>query len=322
MTFAELASHSIPSLSSNQMSYIWSHATSFNFDDLVISWNALRPLLGSFSFFVRIRAHQWSNWFFLGKWGKNHLGMDDQQSSEFKTDTFVSLEIDTFSIEGQKASMFEVKIEIEGGADWQNLHYLWACSSSKKDFKNKLLPSHFQSVVLRGFPSYSQTNLPHPRAMSMCSPTSSFAAMKFLSGDNAISDSHNVVNFSSLVYDHHHKSYGNWSFNVAALYDRLQGRFFCIVKRLEDFGELHLSLLQGFPVIVSIKGPINGSATVDGYLEGHLIVVKGWSQENQEVICMDPAFPHSETEKRYPFEDFAKAWGRRRHLAYIFQPAI
>lgn len=74
---------------------------------------------------------------------------------------------------------------------------------------------------------------------------------------------------------------------------------------------------QGTPVIVSVRGPLTGSARP--YAKGHLLVVIGYDSLNQKVICMDPAFPKdSETHVSYGLSDFVQAWNRRGNVAYVF----
>jgi hypothetical protein len=92
------------------------------------------------------------------------------------------------------------------------------------------------------------------------------------------------------------------------------------VERLLDFEALYQQLDRGVPVIVSVRGPLPGSASP--YAKGHLLVVRGYDASSQKVLCMDPAFPADEkTLVSYELSDFIQAWDRRGNLAYILVPS-
>lgn len=91
----------------------------------------------------------------------------------------------------------------------------------------------------------------------------------------------------------------------------------CWVERLNGFDEVYNQLLQGNPVVVSVRGPLKGSAAP--YTKGHLMAVIGYRPIEHKVICMDPAFPSDqETIVEYDLEDFLQAWSRRGKIAYVF----
>ena len=90
-----------------------------------------------------------------------------------------------------------------------------------------------------------------------------------------------------------------------------------INERLNGFDQIHQRLIQGTPIIVSVRGPLHGSAL--SYSAGHLMVVIGYDSLNQKVICMDPAFPSDDqTHVSYDLSNFIEAWSRRGKVAYIF----
>jgi hypothetical protein len=149
----------------------------------------------------------------------------------------------------------------------------------------------------------------------MCSPTSTSAVIQYLQGCYI-----DPISFSSNVHDNAHDIYGNWILNTANAAAILGAGWHCWVQRLNGFDELYQQLEKRIPVVVSIKGPLEGAPLP--YEEGHLIVVKGYDASKKCVLCMDPAYPtNTETNAEYPFEAFMHAWRRRRHLAYIFAKA-
>jgi hypothetical protein len=80
-------------------------------------------------------------------------------------------------------------------------------------------------------------------------------------------------------------------------------------------------IAAGIPVIISIayeEGALAGSPV--RRLDGHLIVVKGFTAEG-DVVCNDPAFKTNETvEVTYKREQLWQAWRHSRHAAYVLWP--
>jgi hypothetical protein len=121
------------------------------------------------------------------------------------------------------------------------------------------------------------------------------------------------ISFAKLVHDDAFDIYGNWILNIAESYNQLRSP--CHVERLTDFSALHAKLMQGKPVVVSVKGTIPGAPK--SYPAGHLICIVGY--DGDKVYCIDPAFPNNEsTFVSYDLRDFLTAWGIRRNLAYVF----
>jgi hypothetical protein len=166
---------------------------------------------------------------------------------------------------------------------------------------------------LNNIPLQSQFVLEHRRKRDLCSPTSLSTAINYLVGEKKV----DPIRFASQIHDSEFDIYGNWILNTAAAYQALSGKYRCHVERLTDFRALHKQLIQGHPVVVSVKGTLPGAP--HPYPEGHLICVIGYDPENKKVYCIDPAFPTNETTRvSYDLGDFLAAWGTRRNLSYLF----
>ena len=126
------------------------------------------------------------------------------------------------------------------------------------------------------------------RSKRLCSPTSTTAVIRFLSQSSLPSP----LSFADSVVDTAFDIYGNWILNTAQASHLLKKPWTCCVVRLTSFDQVIRQLQKGYPVVVSVKGPLNGGATP--YESGHLLVIKGYDSEKQEVFCMDPAFPTDE----------------------------
>ena len=75
-------------------------------------------------------------------------------------------------------------------------------------------------------------------------------------------------------------------------------------------------MIKKIPVAVSVRGYLRGGAKV--YDNGHFILVVGWNNKKQRVLCIDPAFLTSaKTLRAYDIKSFLTAWGTSRNLSYI-----
>ncbi len=277
------------------------------FDELMVSWNAARPTDGAYHFYVSVKTDEWSPWMLYASWGS------EGQSSFSSQENSVKVYQDVLQIvKGEKASGFLVKIAPEGDAALDDVYGLYVYTNSDHFQEPKQSPSSLKPVCLQ-VPGLSQMTLNHPRHADLCSPTSSTAVSRYLSNNNAI----DPVCFANGASDHGFDLFGNWVLNVAQASSELGREWSCWVERLSGFEEIYHRLHQGTPVILSVRGPLAGSALP--YAKGHLMVVIGYEPLQKRVLCMDPAFSSDEqTHVFYDLSDFIQAWNRRGRVAYIF----
>lgn len=287
----------------------WKEENVTPFDELILSWDALRPIKGKFLFYVSVKINEWSPWLLYASWGS------DGQSSFLSTADNCPVKVyqDALEVmEGKKATAFQIKIATEGGASLNTVHGLHVYTNRDKGLAPQKLLSSLSSIYLK-VPGLSQMTLDHIRHTDLCSPTSTTAVTRYLSNDHAI----DPLDFAQKVWDSGFDIYGNWVFNAANASANLGCQWSCWVERLNGFDTIYHRLAQGTPVVVSVRGPLPGSALP--YAKGHLLAVIGYDPSNQKVICMDPAFPtDSETHVAYDLSDFVQAWSRRGNIAYIF----
>lgn len=287
------------------------------FTQLISSWNAIRPEKGHFSFYVQVRdAHtkKWGIWHQMVDWGN-----DIQQSYVSKSDGFssyvhVRLEVDKKKV----ADAFRIKIEPKKGASLSLVHNVSVALSDFTIFKaesHKNIDNSLQSVYVTGVPLISQFALEHEDKGRICSPTSCTMLVNFLTGKN-----NDPLVFAAEVFDTGLSVYGSWPCNLAHAFEVCGGKFSFFVRRMNWFAGLHQQLVQGMPVIVSVRGTLPGA--LKPFPHGHLMVVVGWDSNTREVLCHDPAC-ESDTEvfKRYPLEDFLRAWESSHRLSYVTEPA-
>ena len=301
--------------------YIWISSKKDSFTELILSWNALRPKKGKYSFFVSLKHNKWSPWYKLSEWGVK----TQQTFVNSRVPLIHTKHVRMVLTRGKKSKFFRIKVVAENGADLRNLKALFVntCDMTKFcKFKPNLKNS---TTYIKGFPRQSQMVVGHPRFRDICSPTSlSMILDYYLNPQYSLPKigglTSFVSNFAELVHDDSYLDiYGNWILNSAQVFDSSNGKIFCRTQRLNDFDELYNYVKNKIPVAVSVRGKLRGGRK--SYDNGHFIVVIGWSQKKKAVICVDPAFLSSKkTLKAYHLNDFLTAWGKSRNLSYIAIP--
>jgi hypothetical protein len=285
----------------------WGQEDLAPFNELILSWNGERPREGKYTFYVRLKLAEWSPWLSYAEWGFN-----EQKSFMCLAENgLIRVYQDAVEVlGGRRANGFQVRIDTEGVALIESLWSLHVYTNSEQ-IQQTLIAG--ENPLLIAMPGLSQMALTHPRRSDLCSPTSTTAVVRFLSDRSEV----DPIHFAERVLDAGFNIFGNWVFNVAAASTELGPKWHCWVERLCGFGAIYDRLAHNTPVIVSVRGPLAGSAAL--YSRGHLIAVIGYDPSSQQVICMDPAFPSDETTHvRYPLQDFVQAWERRGKVAYLF----
>ena len=287
-----------------EKSFIWEKTTISPFHELIIGWNAQRPSQGHYHISLSLKLEGWCPWFSYAIWGTN-----SQRSFEHRLGPIHVFQDTVNMANGHAASGWRVKVDAIDGSDLLGLQALYATTPplqppQKMDF--------FQDISLE-VPKISQIKINDSRNMRICSPISTTAVVRFLNPKATLTP----LEFADKVWDNHFDIYGHWVFAAAQAYAELGSEWETRVKHLSGFEDIYKSLLVGYPVVVSIKGPLPGS--LHPYSNGHLLVVRGYNPTQQKVRCMDPAYPeNSQTYVDYALEDFLNAWQKRKNIAYIF----
>ncbi|MCF7800093.1 C39 family peptidase [Candidatus Babeliales bacterium] len=298
--------------------YVWQKNNSVPFDELIFSWNALRPKRGKLFFYVSVKHSFWSEWHRIAEWGSSGQQTFVNSRNYFVHTKHVKIEMQ----HGKKASGFRIKVVAQDGADIKNLKSLFACVCNMAKL-NKLDADKVDLPTIRPIkvPKYSQMVLDHPRYKDLCSPTSmSLIVNYFLKNTNNL-DSY-IADFAQKVHDDSYLDiYGNWPLNVAQAYDACHEKCFFRVERLNSFYDLYNYLNKGIPVAVSVRGYIHKRV----YKNGHFIVVVGWDNKRKSILCIDPSYSNNnETTRAYNIKSFLEAWGNKvsPHLSYVPIPKI
>lgn len=303
--------HYLSDLEPDLTSYIWQQSDVISFDELIVSWNVMRPQYGEFTISVSVEINEmWSPWFPYATWGS-----EGQKGGNVKATRFpLQIAQDIIEmVDGQKATGFRVRIEAKEGASLDEFYSIHACASSIAD----IIPDkavHASASIDLKIPLISQMMLSHPRHRDMCSAASTSSVVSYLLHKNRI----DPVSFALQARDEAFDIFGNWVLNAANASAVLGKKWHCWVQRLKGFNDIYARLSANIPVVVSVRGPLEGSALP--YNQGHLLVVKGYHPKEKKVLCMDPAFPEDEaTNVSYHLKDFMEAWSRRQCIAYLFE---
>jgi hypothetical protein len=287
--------------------YAWTKESD-PFDEFMITWNGNRPSKGLFKIYVKLFTDEWSSWFLYSEWGSE--GQRSFSQSDH-TDS-VKLYQDGLNVKnGKKAIAFQVKIEAEEEASIDEIYsmHVYLGNSEQPTFDTEIKKPVAVSVSVQGL---SQMALPTEHRERLCSPTSTAAVVSYLKKDPI-----DPLAFAEGAHDKGFDIYGNWVFNAAHASTFLGEDWHCWVERQSNFDNVLDYLKQDTPVIISVKGPLKGSALP--YESGHLLVITGFDPMTNEVLCMDPAFDNDEkTIVRYDFNDLMKAWERRGFVSYVF----
>ena len=316
-TSARIAHH--PDLTQENNALIWHKKSPHPFKELILSWNAARPR-GNFTFYVNIRHHNWSGWRKIATWGR-------KSQKTFCNTRRRYVHIKHVRAELQKRRLgfdYKIKVVSKHKSDLKRIKALFVNLSNERDFKVETNYRSLKSTRVDHVPQKSQWSLGHRRNKDLCSPTSlSMISRYFVKKDKFMPETYalgkQTVRFATRVRDQSLDIYGNWIFNVAQAYNTTQGNVLYRVQRLNNFKELYGYLVKKVPVAVSIRGRLRGGAWP--YNNGHFVVVIGWDQREQRVICIDPAFKNKkQLVRKYRIRDFTRAWGRSRNLSYISIP--
>ncbi len=273
------------------------------FNELIISWNSSRPETGAYLIEVSLLQEAgWSPWLRYARWGA-----EDQTSFSY-TQGKIQVDQDVISADGHG---FKVRVTSQEGARLRKLRSLHVATAPLPATPSRYPSPSRINLACQGL---SQMALQDERKERLCSPTSTLAVLHFLNYATHLGP----LEFATNCWDRGFDIFGNWVFNIAAASSMIEtGHLTCWVERLTGIEQICTSLHKGFPVVVSVKGPLAGSATP--YANGHLLVVTGYDPIKKEVVCMDPAFPTDETTHvRYALDDFLAAWKRRQNIAYLF----
>jgi len=299
--------HRVIKSSDSSSELIWNNQETMPFSEMIVSWSGQRPLHGLIKLSVSVRNNaDWSPWFDYAVWGKSEQHLFNFQPYK---------DIDQF-LKGKKSTGFRVRIEGHDGASIRSLRALHVSTTDPSTHHiSTEIPSKSSRIL--DVPPVSQIALDHPDSTRICSPTSTAAAVSFLLNIPQV----DPLSFAEKVREQISRIYGAWALNTAQASHTLGSAWYCYVARCSHLNQIIDQLNEGYPVVVSIQGPITGGARP--YESGHLIVIRGYDAQQKKILCMDPGFPDNDaTYVSYNVDDFLNAWKRRKGMAYMITKTL
>lgn len=282
------------------------------FTNMVASWNSATTAGTYVELMVRVSYKaQWSRWFSYGRWSD---GGNNGGSIRGQEDQIARLDTDLLHIKAPFADTIQYKLNLFRSDTNQNSPRVRLVGFTWTPAELKRAGFACAEIALDVAP---RAQLPIPEiGNKICSPTSLATVMAY----HGIDEETECV--AAGARDNGAKIYGNWSYNVAYAAER---GFTAWVQRCDSLDDVKRLLLQGLPVIASIR--TTDKKELDGtqmpYPAGHLVVITGFTcrEGAAYVLVKDPAAHRPEdVPRQYRLEQFDQAWTRKLIYVVAKQP--
>lgn len=277
------------------------------FDWLVPWWNADIAGEGNLEVFLQAESQgSWSGWNSLGLWSSC-------PATASRADESLRVDTDTLVLSAA-CSRYRMKLVLSTGDGGTGMVLLRRAGTvSRMKSSPRALPrTHFLRECRIDMPAVSQMTEDASIKDRICSPAcvtmalhlhGSALPLRFVAAD---------------CYDHGAEIYGNWAFNVAALWKHgVRARVDYFHSMEEAAGEL----LSGNPLVASIRfevGKLAGSPVPR--TDGHLVLLCGFRRRGDgswQVLVQDPAAAtKGEVQRLYDLAEFDRAW---TGVAYVVE---
>lgn len=206
------------------------------------------------------------------------------------------------------AQAYRFRLTLNEEADVPGVFVCLRAAQTQPDACAAILPLGERKISLTPL-SQRRLAVPETDQMRLCSPTSLTMAL------NAFGVPADPLQTAAAVYDDRARIYGNWTLNTA--YACRLGLQAC-VTRFTRLSQLDPFVNKDSLVLASMayqRGELTGAAVP--HTPGHLVVVCGW--QDGQVWVADPAAEQTrQVLRRYPAEEFARAWLlNKRGAAYL-----
>lgn len=277
------------------------------FDWLVPWWNADIAGEGSLEVFLQVEIDgRWTDWYSLGLWSS-------LPATASRADEVARVDTDTLVLSA-KCSRYRLKLILStgsGGGGMVLVRRTGVVSRMKSISRAQPRPHLLRECMIE-IPALSQMTEDASIKDRICSPAcvamalhlhGSALPLRFIAED---------------CLDHGAGIYGNWAFNVAALWKHgVQAR----VEYFHSMEEAAGELLSGNPLVASIRfetGELAGSPIPK--TNGHLVLLRGLHRRGDgswQVMVLDPAAAReAEVPRMYDLAEFDRAW---TGVAYVVE---
>jgi hypothetical protein len=314
-------------------------ATSFAFNELVSSWNAITPVGTWVQSEVQPQLDDghWGTWYVLGRWSSSDADFHrTSKGGQGDADGYVA--IDTFFAKDHPAVAYRLRLTLYRRAKSTASPSVTRYSAVASNLTNEknTFPSATTmngATINLNVPRYSQEihHNEYPQfdggGEAWCSPTSTAMVVAYWQRSPAGNELAGIpyadpwVDFTARnVFDYHYQGAGNWPFNTA--YAASRG-LVADVTQLHNLAQAEPFIKAGIPLVASIA--FNSNKLTDADIKstnGHLVVIVGFMGDGR-VIVNDPASPDdASVEHVYDRAQFENAWiGGSGGIVYVDRPA-
>jgi hypothetical protein len=327
---------------------------SFDFNELVASWNARTPNGTWIQVEVQPQMDDghWAKWYILGRWSSSDSDFHRTSvGGQGDSDGFVA--IDTFFAKDHPAVAYRLRLTLFKRDDSSVSPTVSRLSAVAMNLTNQKmtfpsrstitseddldLPKYSQEIHHGDFPQYDNGG------EAWCSPTSTSMVVSYWSrvtGTNydptpaeyswvtdvlGLNHPDPWVDFTArAVYDYHYNGAGNWPFNTAYAASRGPASHPLVgdVTALHDLREAEPFIRDRIPLVASVAWSSNKLEGGIKSTNGHLMVIGGFTAEGN-VIAYDPASDTNDLVRHvYDREQFERAWiPASGGIVYVIRPA-
>lgn len=282
------------------------------FTELIASWNGKTSENSTIEIQIKIRSgDEWSKWFSYGKWSDNGFNKGSKRAQD---DEIGEIDIDVIETKTDViADGFKYRVMLERTEETIDSPSVRLVVASLDPYNKRESDDSYETCEVDiQVPTRSQMIVPEIGNV-ICSPTSLSMVLEF----HGVDEDTAIVAFG--CQDKRVDIYGNWAYNVAYAGER---GFESYVRKCESINDIKEYLLEGIPVVASIKtnsvGELQGSPMA--YSSGHLLVIRGLTNKDgaDYIIVNDPAAKSNETVRReYKLGQFLNVWAK---VIYVVEP--
>lgn len=291
-------------------------STAFDWDELVLSWNADTPSGTGLRLEARALHSGGSTKFYtLGLWATDPA-RHPRESVPGQKDAEGEVETDTLVL-GHPCRTAQFRVTLVNGADAARCRLkLIGCSVLDRTRRlGPLAPNRAAWGRLLEVPERSQVNYPGGEK-SWCSPTSTSMVLAYWARTlQQPALDRDVPAVVAGVFDRNWPGTGNWPFNTAFAGSLPGLRGF--VTRFTDVSEIEDWVARGVPVVVSVcYDLLRGRPRSRD--SGHLVVCVGFTADGS-VVVNDPG-TRENVRKTFPRENLVRAWANSKNTVYLIYP--
>ena len=282
-----------------------------SFSEAVASWAAISSTQATAELSIRVRVNSvWSKYFSYGIWG-----LDLQNRSYNDSDAVAQLSADEILIiNSQKADALQMKLVLRRSATNVDSASatLIAVALNIPDYTYPVDISALPTSIDYDVPKLYQHIVPTIGGV-ICSPTSSTMLLKYKGHNFSDKATYEHQYISAVVREYRSGIYGNWVYNTVGISAFGETSY---VMRMYSYQELLDHLVNVGPIAASVKGTMIGELVKTWTTSGHLIVIRGYRFEGNQlyILANDPNL--SSVYEEYKIENFMNVW---RNVAYIVE---